>query len=113
MDDDLLTGGAPQPNGPETKPQGFHNAVLAYIPFLCFVALFSKDSDDYIRNHGKQGLLLLIIEIIALLMLLPIGAFFWKVVLLVCLGFSIVGLVNAFSGKPFTLPFIGHWADKF
>ncbi|MFH0920842.1 MAG: DUF4870 domain-containing protein [Fibrobacterota bacterium] len=112
MDDDLLSNSGLSDKDPE-QPKAFHNAVMAYIPFLCFLALFNKNSDEFTRQHGKQGLLLLLLEIVALLMLLPIGDFFWKVVLLACLGFSIAGIVYAFSGKPFTLPFIGYWADKF
>jgi len=95
------------------RPQNAHLAIFAYIPFLCFIALFSRESNDYTRAHGRQGLILLIIEIVALLMLLPIGAFFWKLVLIACLVASVAGVVFAVSGRPFNLPFLGDWADRF
>jgi uncharacterized membrane protein len=87
-------------------------AILAYIPFLCFIPLFNKDSDSFTRSHGKQGLVLFIAEIVAALMLLPIGEFFWKLVIVACIIASITGIVAVYSGKKFELPFIGKWADK-
>jgi uncharacterized membrane protein len=94
------------------KPATTYKALIAYIPFLCFVPLFSQDTDAYARQHGKQGLLLLIVEIVAVIMLLPIGDFFWKVVLIACFIASVAGIVHAQGGKPFEIPFIGKWADK-
>jgi uncharacterized membrane protein len=104
-------GETPSPSDNQ-KPRHLHLAIMAYIPFLCFVALFGKDADEYSRKHGRQGLLLLIAEIVAVVMLLPIGAFFWRLVLIACLVGSVAGIVNAYSGKEFRLPLIGRWADK-
>ena len=110
MEENFSAG--PSSPEPDTKPRNIHQAIIAYIPFLCFVALFGKDTDDYSRQHGRQGLLLLIAEILAVFMLLPIGAFFWKMVLIACLIASIAGIIYAYSGKTFSLPVIGKWADK-
>lgn len=40
-------------------------AILAYVPFLCFYALFFKKDNHYAYHHGKQGLFLFVVEIIA------------------------------------------------
>ena len=103
--------GAPQ-DTPQDTDRGKLHAIVAYIPFLCFIALFSNDSNEFTRAHGRQGLLLLIIEIIAMFMLLPLGTFFWKMVLLACLILAVAGIVAAFSGRAFTMPFLGKWAEK-
>jgi uncharacterized membrane protein len=94
------------------QEKGRLHAIVAYIPFLCFIALFSNESDEFTRMHGRQGFMLLIVEIIAMIMLLPIGTFFWKLVLLACLIISVTGIIAAFSGKSFSIPIIGKWADK-
>lgn len=103
---------ASQSGDSASKPKNIHQAIVAYIPFLCFISLFGKETDEYSRQHGRQGLLLLIAELLAVFMLLPIGAFFWKLVLIACLVGAIAGIVAAYTGKSFTLPFIGRWADK-
>ncbi len=87
-------------------------AILAYIPFLCFIPLLSKDSDEFSRAHGRQGVVIFFIEIAAILMLTPIGKLLWSLALLVCVALSIAGLVTAYSKKPFSVPFIGKWAEK-
>lgn len=97
---------------PQGTDRGKLHAIVAYVPFLCFIALFSNDADDFTRAHGRQGLLLLVIEIIAMFMLLPLGAFFWKIILLTCLILAVAGIVAAFSGRAFSVPFLGKWADK-
>jgi uncharacterized membrane protein len=87
-------------------------AILAYIPFLCFIPLFNKEADEFTRAHGRQGLILFAFEIVAGLMLMPIADFFWKLVIIACVIASIAGLVAVYSGKRFELPVIGKWADK-
>lgn len=110
MADDDFKPEAPEGTAPE-RSGSTHQAIIAYIPFLCFIALFGKDSDDTMRAHGRQGLILFCLEVLAVLMLV-FGDFFWKIILVACLLASLGGIFAVISGKPFTLPFIGGWADK-
>ncbi|MBL8028885.1 MAG: hypothetical protein JNL74_20840 [Fibrobacteres bacterium] len=98
-------------NGTRTSGQ-LQMSILAYIPFMCFIPLFNKDADPYTRSHGRQGLILFVIEIVSVIMLLPIGELIWKLLIIACIVASIAGLVAAYSGKRFELPFVGKWADK-
>jgi len=104
-------GNKPSEEHPSASGQ-LQMAILAYIPFLCFIPLFNKDADEYTRSHGRQGLILFVFEVAAVIMLLPIGRFFWNLVIIACVIASIAGLVAAYSGKKFELPVVGKWADK-
>lgn len=86
-------------------------SIVAYIPFLCFIPLFSRDGDETTRAHGRQGLILMALEIFAAVMLL-IGKYFWIAIILAAVMFSVAGIVAAFSGRDFIIPVIGKYADR-
>lgn len=109
FDDEFIPEPEEQPK--EHKTHNVHQAIVAYIPFLCFISLFGKESDEFTKAHGRQGLILLVLELIAVTMLI-VGPFFWKMILVVCLIASLAGIVYAFTGRLFTLPFVGKWADR-
>lgn len=89
-------------------------AILGYIPFMCFVPLIKMKDNPFALKHGKQGLLLFIIEILAVLFLLPrISDFFWSAVIILCAIFALLGILNAVQGKSFQIPYIGDLAEKF
>ena len=110
MEQDRYSYGKPDDEG-STSEQRKILSLVAYIPFLCFIPLFSKDGDEFTRAHGRQGLMLMALEIFAAVMLL-IGKYFWIAIILACVMFSIAGIVAAFSGRDFSIPTIGKWADK-
>jgi fumarate reductase subunit D len=88
-------------------------AILGYIPFMCFVPLIKMKDNPFAVKHGKQGLLLFITEILAVLFLLPkISDFFWSAVIILCVILALGGILNAIQGKAFKIPYIGDWADK-
>lgn len=93
--------------------EGKAAAILGYIPFMCFVPLIKMKDNPFAVNHGKQGLILFVIEILAVLFLLPkISDFFWSAVIILCVILALVGILNAVQGKSFKIPYIGDWADK-
>ena len=99
--------------GKKTIEEGKTAAILAYVPFLCFFALINKKDNPFALKHGKQGLLLFLIEIVAVVFLLPkISQLFWNAVLILCLVFVILGILYALQGKDWKIPYIGDWADK-
>lgn len=81
-------------------------ALLSYIPILCFVAFLHSTNNRYIQHHAKQGLLLLMVEILALLFRWNI---IWDALLIVCIGLALVGMVRAFSGRSFKIPILSDF----
>ena len=88
-------------------------AIMAYIPFLCFVPLISMKNNKEARFHARQGLILFIIELVSVLFLIPgVSHLVFKVVLIACAGLAIAGIYFALQGKNYKLPFIGDIADR-
>jgi len=88
--------------------EGKSLAVLAYIPVLCFIPFIQgKAANRYAYEHGKQGILLFLFEVVAL-----IGALFWKAALFLAAVASLVGIVYVLQGRTWKVPFIGDLADR-
>ena len=63
--------------------------------------------------HARQGVLLFLIEVIAVIFLIPgISGFVFKALLIVAVALSVVGIYFALQGKNYKLPIIGDLADK-
>jgi len=89
-------------------------AVLCYIPFLCFIPLFKPNIGTFANQHLKQGLILLVVEIIALFFLIDIfSKIFWTIIFIFCLAIACVGIATALSGKEFKVPVIGSYLEKY
>ncbi len=101
----------PEPTEEERiQEEGRIPAMLAYVPFLCFWALFIKRDNAYAYHHGKQGLILFLIELIAIALRWDL---LWNLILILCGGVAIWGLVSAFRGQKFRLPILSNLLDKF
>ena len=97
----------------EMIEEGKAAAILGYIPFMCFVPLIKMKDNPFAVKHGKQGLILFIIEIIAVIFLFPkISDLFWGMVIVLCLASAVAGIYLAVQGKDWKIPFIGDLADK-
>ncbi len=95
------------------KDRGVIAAILAYIPFLCLIPLIQMRDNEQARFHSRQGLLLFLIELLAILFLIPgISRMVWTAVLIVALGAAIAGIVFGIQGKKYRLPIIGDFAEK-
>ena len=93
--------------------EGKAAALLAYIPFLCFVPLIKMRDNRYAVAHGKQGLVLLLIELVAAVLLVPrISTLIWQLVLVASLGAAIYGVINVLQGRWAKLPLIGDFAER-
>jgi len=98
----------------ESVDEGRSAAILAYIPFLCFVPLTTMRDNKFAMHHGRQGLVLLMAEILAVLFLIPkVSNFFWVMIIILCAGSAIAGILFAVQGKMYKLPYVGDIADKF
>jgi len=97
----------------ELIQEGKAAAILGYIPFMCFVPLVKMKDNPFAVKHGKQGLILFFLEIIAAVFLLPkISQLFWGMVIILCLVSALAGIMNAVQGKEWKIPFIGELGDK-
>ena len=95
------------------RDRGVIAALLAYIPFLCLIPLIQMRDNEQARFHSRQGFLLFLIELLAVLFLIPgISAMVWKAVLIVALGAAVAGIVFGIQGKKYRLPIIGDIAEK-
>ena len=93
--------------------EGKAAAILAYFPFMCFVPLVKMRHNQFALRHGKQGLILFAIEMIALVFLLPkISELFWGFIIVACVATAIVGVLYAVQGRDWKIPFLGDLADK-
>jgi len=103
----------------DNKKEGFVSeegrmaAVLAYIPFLCFIPLLNMKDNKEARFHARQGVMLFLIEIVGVLFLIDgISDFVFKVILILAFALSVAGIIFALQGKNYRLPIIGDLADK-
>jgi uncharacterized membrane protein len=100
-------------NEEEMIEEGRAAAILGYVPFLCFIPLIRMRHNKFAYRHGKQGLFLFFIEILAVFFMIDvISNLFWGVLLILAVGSAIFGIIYAIQGKEFTIPFIGDTADK-
>jgi uncharacterized membrane protein len=75
--------------------------------------LTSSKDDPFVKYHVKQGLILFLASLVAMVIsnMPVIGWFFW-VFNIAILIFFVIGVVNAASGKEKPLPFIGKFAKE-
>jgi uncharacterized membrane protein len=93
--------------------EGKAAAILGYIPFMCFVPLIKMRDNPFALRHGKQGLILFALEIIAIIFLFPkISQLFWGMILILCLVSAAAGIVYVSQGRDWKIPFIGELGDK-
>ncbi len=92
-------------------------AAISYLGILCLIPLiFAKDS-AFAQYHAKQGVILAIVGIILQLVSdvlwnVPFGGALVTIVGLVLFVVSIMGIVKAFRGEKFEIPYMSEWAAK-
>jgi uncharacterized membrane protein len=88
-------------------------ALIAYIPFLCFIPLLNMRENKVALFHARQGTILFLIELAAAILLVDgISDFIFKAVLVGAVVLAAVGIYFALQGKSVRLPLIGDLADK-
>ncbi|MFA6272178.1 MAG: DUF4870 domain-containing protein [Patescibacteria group bacterium] len=85
-------------------------AALGYVWILCLIPLLMKKESKFAQFHGKQGLVLFIVEIVGWLVYwIPFVGWLFAVLVLVM---AIIGFVKALSGEYWELPIVGSFAKK-
>ncbi len=81
-------------------------ALISYIPGFCFIGLLQGHDNRFVFHHAKQGLILFVLELAALLFRWNL---LWDALLVICAGLALLGMLNAFSGRSFRIPFLSDW----
>ncbi len=89
--------------------------VLAYIGPLVIVSYLMAKDDPFVKFHIKQGLILVVIEIL-IWILGSMFWHFWEVIQLLNLAviiLSIIGIVNVVQKQQKELPVVGQFSKYF
>lgn len=111
---------------PETQANTM--AILAYLGPLCLIPLLTGEKDEFVKFHVRQGMVLLISEVIVwILFSFILGSMTWswyawgtfgmiamiQNLIYLCLGvLSVVGIINVINGQQKELPVVGKFAGK-
>ena len=86
-------------------------AVLAYVSIFCIIPLIFKKNNTFVLSHGRQGLVLFVAEVAALVISI-VFPWTFRPLLFILFGFSFWGMVTAIRGQAIELPIIARIAEK-
>ena len=84
-------------------------AALAYLPLICLAVLFFYREDPFIQRHARQGLILFVIILLALLLKLDI---IWNLIIAACVAVALVGAVSIILRGDIKIPLLSDLAEK-
>lgn len=101
-------------------------AALAYVFFLCLLALWKAKGSAFVRFHARQAFLLFLSECVAFLAIVAIDRTVGRLpfvglivvviaqvtVYLTALFLSVMGFVKALFGEYWEMPFFGPYRGK-
>jgi len=89
-------------------------AVISYIGVLCLVPLLTKEKDEFVKFHAKQGLVLFACEVITWIIIgiIPILWFLGNLAGIFWLVLSIIGIMNVVKNEKKEIPIVGKFAEK-
>jgi len=97
---------------PPTKPEERVWALVSYIPMVASLALIMKPDSEFVKLHGRQGLLIFIIFFFNIFIyLVPfIGPVIGIIVHFGCMGIGLFSMYQAFIGNWWKIPVLGDVA---
>ena len=107
-------GSGSQPSLDPEIQEGKFFAAIGYLSVLCFVPLLLKKGNRFAQFHGKQGLVLFILEVAAsILKAVPaLGDVVFTLAFVVLGILSLVGVVKVLMGEYWEMPVIREVANK-
>ena len=98
----------------EEMEEGKSAAILAYIPFVCLIPFLKWKENRFAYDHARQGVALFLVELLALILLIPgLAMIFIKLTLAVAIILAGAGIAFAVTEREWKIPIIGDWlADK-
>lgn len=103
---------------PEDIVRNKFMSILAYFSWLVLIPMFVAKNSPFARYHCNQGLILAIAETVFAVALRILTGFFligWffsivrVIVELAFLALSVIGIINAASGRAKEIPFLGSY----
>ena len=94
--------------------EGKFYAAVGYVSILCFIPLFLKRDNKFAQFHGRQGLILFILEfVVAVLIAIPVaGEVIFKSAWLVFGICSLAGMIKVFLNEFWEMPVIYPLSSK-
>ena len=89
--------------------------ILAYLGVLVVIPYLIAKDDPFVKFHIKQGLVLLVIEVLAWILSMTLWPFMmvlWLVKIVVFV-LMIIGIVNVVQGREKKLPLVGDFSRYF
>ena len=113
MPEEMFGSGSEPSLDPEIQ-EGKFFAAVGYLSVLCFVPLLLKKGNRFAQFHGKQGLVLFILEVAAsILKAVPaLGDVVFTLAFVVLGILSLVGVVKVLMGEYWEMPVIQEVASK-
>lgn len=101
------------PQDPEIQDAKFF-AAIGYLSFLCFVPLLLKKENKFAQFHGKQGLVLFILEMAAAIMkVVPVLGDLVSTMAFVVFGvLSLIAIVKVLMGEYWEMPVIQEISNR-
>ena len=89
-------------------------AAVGYLSILCFVPLALKKNSDFAQFHGKQALVLFILEVAAsILKVVPaLGDLVFTVAFVVFGILSLIGITKVLMGEKWEMPVVFEIANR-
>lgn len=88
-------------------------AALSYIPMIALLSLIIKPRSEYVKLHGRQGLVLFIIFFLSIFLYIvipPLGPLLGGLIQLGIFVLGIYSILQAFVGNWWKIPIIGDLA---
>ncbi len=89
-------------------------AIMSYISVLCLIPILTKEKDEFVKFHAKQGLVLFIGEVATwiVFIIVPFLWFLYNLLGIFWLVLSVVGIINVVNKKKKEVPLVGKLAEK-
>jgi len=94
--------------------EGKFFALCGYLFILCFVPLILKKDNKFAQFHGRQGLVLFIVEVAAAVMksVPVIGDVLFSFAYVILAIASLLGIVRVLMNEYWPMPFVHNIAEK-
>jgi len=87
-------------------------SILSYIPILCLIPLLQEETDSDLRLHARQGVVLMLLELLICILLIPgVTNLLFIVSLVICILLALIGAFNAAQSKYWRIPVISDIAE--
>ena len=86
--------------------------IFSYIPILCLIPLIQDVQNEDLQRHARQGIVLMLLEIVICILLIPaVTQIILGVGLGICVLFAVIGAVNGFQGRYWRIPIVADIAE--